>query len=111
MYLVSLSQIEVGVDCPYPALRQRILQACELLSKRKYRTQRKILNGRQAAVSLLLHGVHQLSGGSTWTLLENDKPVALGLPLSEHAFTEGGSLHGLSSGVRHLARDFGGFRV
>lgn len=101
MYLVSLSQIEVGVDCPYPALRQRILQTCELLSKRKYRTQRKILNGRQAAVALLLHGVHQLSGASTWTLLENDKPVALGLPLSEHGFTEGGSLHGLSYTAMH----------
>jgi len=95
LYQLHLSSIEEPATCRHPDLVRLVLHQCEEQSRRRYKTQHRILLARQRIASYILRGLDELSKG-VWSLMETDRPATLCVPLSKHGYSGDGPLAGHS---------------
>ena len=95
MYRFFLSKVRASHDV-HPELVALILETCEALSDRRYRTQRRVIAGRREVARRVVQGLLDLSAASSWSFVPSDQPTSvLCLPLSQHGYSHG-PLKGLS---------------
>jgi hypothetical protein len=98
MYRLFLSKVRASHDV-HPELVALILETCEALSDRRYRTQRRVIAGRREVARRVVQGLLDLSAASSWSFVPSDQPnSALCLPLSQHGYS-----HGPLKGLSHIA--------